>query len=730
MRRTLAFVAPAIVLMFSAAHAQWVPIDSPVNHPQRESHSCCWDPVNDRIYMLGGALFPGGEATNLCQRYDPDSNTWTDMAPMISPRYLFKGVYCRGKLYAMGGKTDSCNVIDSCEAYDIATNTWALIASLPSPISRHQAVVWRDSLVYVLGGYSSTRVWVYNTFTDVWSSASEMPIECEYSDACVIGDTIYFAGGWVRARGAGDSAMRVGVIDSASPLNITWSWGPRLPASRSFGPVVAMDGKVYWFGGLDDPPVATRRGYVYDPMSEGIGRIPDYPVSVGYCCLGVARDSSMQIFGLAGKDDNWVPRGYYRLDLTDYDNVAVARMVEPAPRVDSGDTVIPTVLVENFGAHARSFRVMFRIDDHYTEFDSADLEPGRSAYLSFPGWQATQNGYHFAGCSLLTDDDQPADDVISDSFFVYVGGDVGVSRLIAPTAEIDSGDTFTPIAMVKNYGNRAKRCQIMFGIRDFQTIYEDVSVQPGESTLKVFATWNARVIRGFRTVVCSTMLRNDEDSANDAKTGRIRVRVFDAGLTRLVLPDTIPVGDFFPAAAVYNRGTEPVWLRTDWQMMLDDTLEVYNRSKSEEIPAGGSPLMIFPAWQATTGGYLAKTWVSYEGRVLGDTLRKHFLVVGEGVEDATSQPILRTRIASIFPSPLNSRARIDFEVKGQDRVSLRVHDVTGRARVVLARDVAGPGRYSVRLETRRPGKEIPPGVYFLSLEARGHRESRKLVVER
>ena len=100
---------------------------------------------------------------------------------------------------------------------------------------------------------------------------------------------------------------------------------------------------------------------------------------------------------------------------------------------------------------------MFRIDDDYTEFDSASLEPGRFASLSFPGWQATQNGYHAVACSLLTDDDQPADDIITDSFLVFVGGDVGVSRLIAPTGEIDSGDTFTPIAMVKNYGQRAQR---------------------------------------------------------------------------------------------------------------------------------------------------------------------------------------------------------------------------------------------------------------------------------
>ena len=116
----------------------WVPIDSPANTPERIEHACAWDPVHDMIYMYGGSDMQTDTPYALCQRYAPQTNAWTDVASMQTPRRAIKGIYCRGKLYAIGGMNDTA--VQSCEAYDIATNTWSPIAPLPSPNLFYQAI--------------------------------------------------------------------------------------------------------------------------------------------------------------------------------------------------------------------------------------------------------------------------------------------------------------------------------------------------------------------------------------------------------------------------------------------------------------------------------------------------------------------------------------------------------------------------------------------------------------
>src|SRR5258707_816228 len=107
--------------------------------------------VGQKIYVNGGAGIPqgmqlpdglvGGGLVDLystLEVFDTDTNTWTKLAPMPTPRNHHSIAYVDGKLYAIGGRVGSCysggwssNVWMN-EAYDIATNTWATRAPMPT----------------------------------------------------------------------------------------------------------------------------------------------------------------------------------------------------------------------------------------------------------------------------------------------------------------------------------------------------------------------------------------------------------------------------------------------------------------------------------------------------------------------------------------------------------------------------------------------------------------------
>ncbi|MEO0109102.1 MAG: kelch repeat-containing protein, partial [candidate division WOR-3 bacterium] len=167
----------------------WEAIAAPSSDADRLTHASAWDPVNDMIYMYGGTP-NGNSGSNLAylDMYNPNTNSWTRMAPMGTACGWLDGAYCRGKLYRMGGYSNSGSAIQTAEAYDIATNTWSTIAQLPGGQLAYGAFVYRDSLIYVCGGAGSglsgsQTVYIYDTYTGTWTNGTQMSNYCEMFDA-------------------------------------------------------------------------------------------------------------------------------------------------------------------------------------------------------------------------------------------------------------------------------------------------------------------------------------------------------------------------------------------------------------------------------------------------------------------------------------------------------------------------------------------------------------------
>ena len=179
----------------------------------------------------------------------------------------------KGLIYIMGGYQvlSTGNEISLSEVHilDPTADTFRQNgARIPIPIDDHIQAVWRDSLIYVVTGWSQntnvTNVQVYNPALDQWSQARRVPSSGAYrvfgGSGTIIGDTIYYMGGARFGNNFPPSAyLRKGIINPKDPLDIQWSAqesvdaiGYRMAASEFMGQPIWIGGSkvTYNYDGL------------------------------------------------------------------------------------------------------------------------------------------------------------------------------------------------------------------------------------------------------------------------------------------------------------------------------------------------------------------------------------------------------------------------------------------------------------------------------------------------
>jgi kelch-like protein 10 len=80
-----------------------------------------------RIYIAGG--FNGQECLNSAEYYEPGTNQWTVIAPMLHRRSGVGIIAYDDAIFAVGG-FDGVERLCNTERYSVATNTWSLIADM------------------------------------------------------------------------------------------------------------------------------------------------------------------------------------------------------------------------------------------------------------------------------------------------------------------------------------------------------------------------------------------------------------------------------------------------------------------------------------------------------------------------------------------------------------------------------------------------------------------------
>jgi hypothetical protein len=98
---------------------------------------------------------------------------------------------------------------------------------------------------------------------------------------------------------------------------------------------------------------------------------------------------------------------------------------------------------------------------------------------------------------------------------------------------------------------------------------------------------------------------------------------------------------------------------------------------------------------------------------------------------SSSGPVVETRLYAPQPNPSRSHAAIRYSLAAEGRVSLRMHDLTGRVVRTLADGLMRPGRYSSNWNgTDDRGRELARGVYFCRFTAGDYRATEKVVLQK
>ena len=158
--------------------------------------------IDDCIFVIGGRQSTGGPCSggpysNTVEKYDIDTNTWSTVAPLLTPRSDLAAVAHGGKIFVFGGCSDT-GVTKEVDMYDPQTNTWTTTGLAPMPTARASLVAGHSGdNVYAIGGTdgvsASNANEVYDVAHNSWSNASmttarqEAGVSSHGGRICVVG---------------------------------------------------------------------------------------------------------------------------------------------------------------------------------------------------------------------------------------------------------------------------------------------------------------------------------------------------------------------------------------------------------------------------------------------------------------------------------------------------------------------------------------------------------------
>ena len=221
-----------------------------------------------------------------------------------------------GKIYLIGGFDHHENLggrapaLSTVDVYDTQTNTWHTAANMPTPRVASKTAVFSNE-IYVFGGYDrkgprgafryKTNVEMYDTATDTWVKKRDMPTLRNSFTAAVVNGKIYVIGGSIHDKKL-DRDVATGLVEVYDPLTNRWEKGTDMPTERGATDAVVVDGKIYVIGGytwLRAPRLAPRFVRTieeYNPKTDQWRQLPDMPMLKGWFST-VAVDKEIYTIG-------------------------------------------------------------------------------------------------------------------------------------------------------------------------------------------------------------------------------------------------------------------------------------------------------------------------------------------------------------------------------------------------------------------------------------------------
>lgn len=206
--------------------------------------------------------------------------------------------------------------------FNVATNNFMSNAlDIPVAIDDHVQAIWRDSLIYIVTGWSNNtnvpNVQIYNPYTNLWTAGTSTTNNNNYksfgASGTIVGDTIYYFGG--ASLGFNFSAqnqLRKGYINPNDPTDITWDFEVLDSQIKGYRMACTNIGnQIHWIGGSDvtynyngiayngSGEVAPNNRDIYFDADQGISWTTNFTQSYPMDLRGIAsiNDSLKYIAG-------------------------------------------------------------------------------------------------------------------------------------------------------------------------------------------------------------------------------------------------------------------------------------------------------------------------------------------------------------------------------------------------------------------------------------------------
>jgi hypothetical protein len=229
-----------------------------------------WTNNTSYVYSFGGIdsskIWSG--ITNKSFRYNVQTNFWDTIPNLPNPNAVIaaRASYVDSIIYIIGGyqvlsngNEISSNIVNR---FDPRTNSYLTDGTaIPIATDEHVQAVYKDSLIYVITGWSNTgnipNVQIYDPTNDNWLVGTSVPNSNSYkafgATGTIIGNTIYYHGGAsMAANFACQSILRIGAINTSDPTQILWT--PKATPYKSYRGFSITDGTSvdpHFLGGSD-----------------------------------------------------------------------------------------------------------------------------------------------------------------------------------------------------------------------------------------------------------------------------------------------------------------------------------------------------------------------------------------------------------------------------------------------------------------------------------------------
>lgn len=223
--------------------------------------------VGNMLYVVGGSNGVNELDTVEClslEANEEEAVKWKKLEKLPFARSNAGVCTLNGKIYCVGGNATGQNSVKDCHVFDPETNTWTSIAPLNT--GRCQAgVVAFDGKLWVAGGSDSwnclNSVECYDPEEDKWTFTPPMLTARRGCGLATLNGRVYCVGG-------SDGSQSLKSTEYFDKTTKTWVLGPSLNTARANVGIAAVQNRLYAIGGFSGKKFLNTIEYFDEEANE------------------------------------------------------------------------------------------------------------------------------------------------------------------------------------------------------------------------------------------------------------------------------------------------------------------------------------------------------------------------------------------------------------------------------------------------------------------------------